>query len=101
MKPTPKPKTVARRMWSKDLLNGWGASIEILQVVTVRPEGMRGESYTPVAVLDLRPEATARAVEQMAKRLRVYYFGPRMREGEGCQKAARAALEALCGKLPK
>jgi hypothetical protein len=91
-------------MWGKDLLNGWGGRFQILQVVTVRPKGMRGLDYSPVAVLDLRAEAVEGYVEAMARALHggswTFDVGDDSSR-EMYYDNARAAVTALLGPLPK
>ena len=55
------------------------------------------ENICPVAVLDLRPEAVERAVEQMAKAM---LESRRPKHDMLLYWQARAVLEALVGKLP-
>ena len=95
MKPTPKPKTVARRMWADD------RNLPGMPIVCYLAPPPRKTGFHEEVLLDLRPEATARAVEAMAKAI---FEAPQPQAKTGmeyCMYEARAALEALCGKIPK
>ena len=92
---TAKPKTVARRGWIEP-----GGQERLLMTRQWH------ESDYPAALLDLRPEAQERAVEAMARGLAEHDW--QWHDGSGLQAPwegylpeARAAFEALVGKLPK
>ena len=96
---TPKPKTVARRMWADD------RNLPGMPIVCYLAPPPRKTGFHEEVLLDLRPEATARAVEAIARSIFALdstdfkQINPQILEP--CLKQARRALEALCGKLPK
>ena len=97
MKPTPKPKTVARRYWT--YTGQWKSR----KAIACFPKASKTacENF-PVLVIPLTPEATAKAVEAMRVAIGMELnTGKGWKIGQPYGHAARRALEALCGKLPK
>ncbi len=98
MKPTPKPKTVARRMYAaQDLLDDPKLN-EFWMTYKEHPATDHWKPV-PIALLDLRPEAVEGCVEAMADAIRVSRYDHLNRQTtfahRECERDARAALSAL------
>ena len=83
-----------RRMWAKDMIEGWGAHKEILQCVTSQPCRL-DHGYLPVFIVPATPEA----MELLATKLLNHLNKDCDSEYEMFTiEQAKAALSAVFGK---
>ena len=91
-----------RRMWAKDMIEGWGAHKEILQCVTSQPCRL-DHGYLPVFIVPATPEVMEALVEKAARAILGHPDYKPFRRLDAvdtriAHEVSRAALSAVFGK---